>query len=107
MVAKSEVLNRTQLTKAVAIETGYRRADVAKVLQALDTVTLHSLEQGTTVRLGLVSLRVVQVPAGEHRNPKTGAKVYKDAHMSVRPRLSATLKRIKQPVAAPAKKKGK
>jgi nucleoid DNA-binding protein len=90
--SKADVLIWTDLVKAISLKTGYRRADVDRVLKTMNSLVISSLHQGNSVRMGLVNLRVVDIPEKDFFNPRTGTKVHKLAHRAIRVRLSAQLR---------------
>lgn len=69
-------MNKTELVAAVAARTGLSRAQAGGALDAALEAITEALAGGDEVKIvGFGSFLVADRPAGEARNPRTGAKV--------------------------------
>lgn len=86
-------MNKTEFISAVADETGIKKTDTAKVIDAILAVTIRSLTtNGEALLPGIGKLVRKERPARKGRNPKTGEVVDIPAGTSVKLRVSAGLK---------------
>lgn len=86
-------MNKTEFISAVADETGIKKADTAKVIDAILAVTIRGLTaNGEALLPGIGKLVRKERPARKGRNPKTGEVVDIPAGTSVKLRISAGLK---------------
>ena len=69
-------MNKNELVDAVAEESGLRKSDATKEVDAMFNSIMKSLKQGEEVRLvGFGTFSVSQRAASEGRNPRTGEKI--------------------------------
>lgn len=86
-------MNRTELNKAIAADTGLDSGTVSTVLDGLDSRLVAAVGAGDEVRWpGLFTLDVTDRPARSGRNPHTGEPIEIPAGKSVRIRAGARLK---------------
>jgi nucleoid DNA-binding protein len=63
-------MNKLELVKAVAKDSGLKQKDVDKMLASLETVFVETLEKGEEVKLvGFMTLKPVARAARKGRNP--------------------------------------
>ena len=66
-------MNKTELVAAIAEEAGLSKKDAEKALKAFTDVVAEDLAKGEKIQLvGFGTFEVVERPAREGRNPKTG-----------------------------------
>lgn len=83
---------RKDLTNAVMRLTGFRRADIEKVINAYTDVIHANLKAGRSVKVHkLCTFRVVTLPPREFRTNLTGEIVKKGERRRVRVKLSSNL----------------
>ena len=69
-------MNRNELVDAVANESGLRKSDASKAVEAVFTTIEGALKKGEEVRLvGFGTFSVASRAASEGRNPRTGEKI--------------------------------
>jgi DNA-binding protein HU-beta len=69
-------MNKEELVKAIADESGQTNAEVKKFLESYIKVTVEALSQGETIQLiGFFTLSVNERAARKGRNPKTGEEI--------------------------------
>ncbi len=69
-------MNKKELIDALAEKTGKSRKESAEFLDALIGTVKEELKKGGSVNLvGFGSFKVVERPAREARNPRTGEKI--------------------------------
>jgi DNA-binding protein HU-beta len=69
-------VNRNELVDAVANESGLRKSDASKAVEAVFTTIEGVLKKGEEVRLvGFGTFSVASRAASEGRNPRTGEKI--------------------------------
>lgn len=86
-------MTKAELVKELTTESGCRRTDVEKMLEALSKVVLATLAGGDDVNLaGLGRLRTVRREERKGRNPRTGQELTIPARMRVTFVSSSTLK---------------
>lgn len=97
--AKSSPPTKSQSVAALAESTGHSKADITKVMDALESLILSSVKNhGEFTLNGLVKIKVAQKPARaarEGRNPATGETIMiaaKPAHKVVKVKALKTLK---------------
>ncbi len=70
-------MNKKELIDALAEKTGKSRKESAEFLDALIGTVKDELKKGGAVNLvGFGSFKVVERPAREARNPRTGEKIH-------------------------------
>src|SRR4051794_33267713 len=94
-LTREVVVNKTQLVKQIATQTGVGKPDVEKVMkQFIDTVQ-QSVKKGEKVSLpGFGGWSQTQRKARTARNPRTGAAVKVPAGKGVKFTVGATFKDI-------------
>jgi DNA-binding protein HU-beta len=86
-------MTKAELVNAIAERAGLNKDQARGALDAFTTLVATSLKQGKEVRLvGFGSFVPVKRPAGEARNPRTGAVVHRPASCSCRFRAGDALK---------------
>ncbi len=66
-------MNKTELVAAIAEKTGLSKKDSEKALKAFTEVVSEELKKGEKIQLvGFGTFEVVDRPAREGRNPRTG-----------------------------------
>ncbi|MBQ8148861.1 MAG: HU family DNA-binding protein [Lachnospiraceae bacterium] len=66
-------MNKTELVAAIAEKTGLSKKDAEKAVKAFTDVVSEELKKGEKIQLvGFGTFEVVDRPAREGRNPKTG-----------------------------------
>ncbi len=69
-------MNRKELIDALAGKTGFTKKDADKFLTAFQDVVVEALKNGESVNLvGFGVFKVVERPAREARNPRTGERI--------------------------------
>jgi DNA-binding protein HU-beta len=69
-------VNRNELVDAVANESGLRKSDASKAVEAVFNTIEGALKKGDEVRLvGFGTFSVASRAASEGRNPRTGEKI--------------------------------
>lgn len=98
-------MNKTELVAAMAEKTELSKKDAEKALKAFTDVVAEELTKGEKIQLvGFGTFEVVDRPAREGRNPKTGETMKIAA--SKAPKFKAG-KALKDVVNTPAKKSKK
>ncbi|MFI3299719.1 MAG: HU family DNA-binding protein [Rikenellaceae bacterium] len=78
-------MNKTTLIEAIAAEAKITKVDAKKALEAFVTVTGQTLKEGDKISLvGFGSFSVVEKPAREGRNPRTGETISIEAKKVVK-----------------------
>jgi DNA-binding protein HU-beta len=66
-------MNKNELVAAIAEKTDLKKADAEKALKAFTEVVADELKKGEKIQLvGFGTFEVVEKPAREGRNPRTG-----------------------------------
>lgn len=87
-------MKKTGLIDRISDAENVSRAEAKKRLENLLFIIRDSLViEGEVVLTGIGKIRVVEKPAGEVRNPRTGEKKYKEASRSVKFTTSSLLKK--------------
>lgn len=86
-------MNKTDLVKAVAEKSGYRREDMNVVLKALEDVVVEAVTAQDEVKLftGL-TIRGTQEEARVCRNPQNGNPIHVPAHTGVKVKVTKYFK---------------
>lgn len=88
-------MKHTEFVKAVADASGKTQKEVSELFAVIEKEAKEALKAtGSLDLLKLVSLKVKDVPARDHRNPKTGETVHKPAHQTVAAKPTANLKNL-------------
>lgn len=69
-------MNKTDLIKAIASQTGLTQDTVSKTVKAMMDTLIGALKSGTSVTLvGFGTFKVTKRPARTGRNPRTGEPI--------------------------------
>ncbi len=69
-------MNKTQLVEQIALQTGIRKVDARKCVDALIQATATALQQGEKITLtGLGTFSVSKTKGRIGRHPRTGASI--------------------------------
>lgn len=99
-------MNRTELVDAIAAQSGLKKVDAQKALDAFVDVVTETLTKGGDVRItGFGVFDVAMTKAREARNPRTNEKVKVPAGKRPRFKSGKQLKEALQPPAPKATKK--
>ncbi|MCI1747547.1 MAG: HU family DNA-binding protein [Acidipropionibacterium sp.] len=87
-------MTKSELVKAIAKQAGITDAQANDALKALTDVVTSALVDGEKVQLpGLLTAELVERPARNGRNPRTGESMTIPAHKAVKISASSTLKK--------------
>jgi DNA-binding protein HU-beta len=87
------MMNKEQLISRVAEITEGTKKDATKSVDALFQVIEEAIASGEGINLvGFIKIEVKDVPAKDHRNPKDGSIVHKEAHKRPVAKLGKKLK---------------
>ena len=101
-------MNKTEFIAAVAEKAEISKKDSEKALKAFVDVVAEQLKAGDKVQLvGFGTFEVVDRPAREGRNPKTGETMKIAASKAPKFKAGKALKDVVNTPAAPAKKSKK
>lgn len=87
-------MTKSELVKAIAKQAGITDAQANDAIKALTDVVTSALVDGEKVQLpGLLTAELVERPARNGRNPRTGESMTIPAHKAVKISASSTLKK--------------
>jgi DNA-binding protein HU-beta len=83
-------MNKSELVKAAAAKAGVSAALAAKVIDAALETSVEALKNGENVQVvGYATLSVVEKPARQAKNPRTGEIINVPAKKAVKAKLGA------------------
>ena len=83
-------MNKSELVKAAAAKAEVSAALAAKVIDAALEASAEALKKGENVQLvGYATLSVIERPARQAKNPRTGAVINVPAKKAVKAKLGA------------------
>ncbi|MDR1313088.1 MAG: HU family DNA-binding protein [Deltaproteobacteria bacterium] len=86
-------MTKTELITQVALETGFSRPAVQKILESILSTSIISLKKDTRFQLfGLGVFQIVKRSKRKGRNPRTGEALTVKAHNAVRFKAAKVLK---------------
>lgn len=86
-------MNRQDLIKAVARETGFMKKDVTAIFEAMDELVVKALRtEGKVKPITGVTIEAKIVPEHEARNPQTGETITVAQKKKVSAKIGAGLK---------------
>jgi len=77
-------MTKTELIQAVSQESNIRVADVTDVMKALEKVILDASKTEEKIALSWCTIKFVNAPARDRRNPKTGVTFPVAAHTEIK-----------------------
>ncbi|WP_130865927.1 HU family DNA-binding protein [Acidipropionibacterium timonense] len=87
-------MTKSELIKAIAKKASLTEAQTNEAVKGLTDVITEALAQGDKIQLpGLFTAEVVERPARNGRNPRTGEAMEIPAHKAVKISASSTLKK--------------
>ena len=86
-------MNKSELVSAIAEKTSLKKSDAEKAVKAFTEVVAEELKKGDKVQLvGFGTFEVLERPAREGRNPKTGETIKIEASKKVNFKVAKALK---------------
>ena len=87
-------MNKTELIKVIAVETGYTQKDIKAVLEcALDTIVAHVADGDKVALAGFGNFEAVERAARTGFNPQTGESMDIPASMAPKFKASSVFKK--------------
>jgi len=87
-----DTLNKNNIARLIAGETGFTITDSAKFLDALENVSVFALRAGKAINLrGFIKLEPSERAGRTGRNPQTGAAVVIPAKRVIKAKASSAI----------------
>ncbi len=94
-MGRGGIMTKKEFANAVVAKAGVQSKDVQKIIDAVYGVVVDELKEGRKVTLtGIGTLEVVDKPAREGRNVRTGEKIQIAASKAPKFKASKTLKDV-------------